>query len=175
MGAVPIHTEFIREQFADIKKRRIYIKCLLRRWRRNNYYENCRRVPFPSAQELIYVCVYARELRADGPLSDASSRPWYYPHTHTLSPCPVITPNAAKLANSSTGRIADLLETKEFLCPLICQVCAHESKKGTFTCERRACRKSHIYVSDPHRSSIATNIFISQEFSDGWKKKYVAR
>jgi hypothetical protein len=36
--------------------------------------------------------------------------------------------------------------------------------------------ENRTYGSDPHRSSIATNIFISQEFSDGWKKqKFVAR
>jgi hypothetical protein len=92
-------------------------------------------------------------------------------HTHTLSLCPVITPNAAKLANSSTGRIADLLETKEFLCPLICQVCAHEPKKAPSHASERS--ENRTYGSDPHRSSIATNIFISQEFSDGWKKTKV--
>jgi hypothetical protein len=86
--------------------------------------------------------VYARA--ADGPLSDASSALILSTHTHTLSPGPVITPNAAKLANS-TGRIADLRETKEFLCPLICQVCAHEPKKHLrMTCTPRKSRTAAI-------------------------------
>lgn len=73
---------------ADIKKIRIYIKCLLRRWRRRNNYTmrtvgQSRFQVHRRAYMSLYVCVRV----ADGPLRDASFGPDII-HTHSLArPC----------------------------------------------------------------------------------------